>query len=215
MASTGNLDASPILRWIEAHLDYPHKDYCLIWPFGLRAGYGFFTLDEKTVCAHRYICERKHGPAPFGHVASHSCDRGHEACVNHHHLSWQTNSSNQLRRKDHKGGRRFKLGWDEVETILKLKGIETPVDTAKRFGVSESAIRQVQSGKTWKASRRGTSFTDAQIQDIRANQGIRTGIQVATEYNIKPCVVYRIWHRQSWAHVPELDSAVTTGYQKD
>lgn len=207
MASTGNLDGSPILRWIEAHLDYPHKDYCLIWPFGHRAGYGFFILDGKAICAHRYICERVNGPAPAGHVASHSCDRGHDACVNHHHLSWQTNSENQLRRKDHKGGPRFKLGWAEVETIRRLKGVETPVDTAKRFGVSESAIRQVQSGKTWKAGRRGTSFTDAQIHDIRAHHGIMTAIQLAAEYNVNPSVIYKIWNRQSWAHVPEVSLA--------
>ena len=156
MASSNDPDNSPILRWIRDHLDYPRNDVCLTWPFGRRAGYGFLILDLKALCAHRYICERVHGPAPDGHVASHSCDKGHEACVNPRHLSWKTNSYNQLRRR-HKGGPRFKLGWDEVDAIRGLKGAEKPVDTAKRFGVSESAIRQVQSGKTWNGSRRSAT----------------------------------------------------------
>lgn len=209
MASADNPENSPILRWIRDHLDYPHKDYCLIWPFNKRAGYGALIIDGKAICAHRYICELVNGPAPAGYVASHSCDRGHDACVNHHHLSWQTNSENQLRRKDHKDGPRFKLNWGDVETIRRLKGVETPVDTAKRFGVSESAIRQVQSGKTWKSrSRLGNSFTDAQVQTIRSLQGAKSAAKVGAEFGVSGQIVYRIWKRLNWAHIPEATHTI-------
>ena len=64
MASSNHVDNSPLLRWIRDHLDYPHKDCCLIWPFGRRAGYGFLIVDGRTHSAHRYICELKNGAPP-------------------------------------------------------------------------------------------------------------------------------------------------------
>lgn len=53
------------ITWIRDHLDYPHADFCLIWPFAsLNNGYGVFVLNGKKHYVHRYICEQKTRPAP-------------------------------------------------------------------------------------------------------------------------------------------------------
>lgn len=49
----------------------------------------------SRVYAHRYACERAHGPAPSPeHVVMHSCDN--PPCVNPTHLSWATQSDNMF-----------------------------------------------------------------------------------------------------------------------
>jgi len=50
-------------RWLREHLDYPHKDWCLLWPFSRNEnGYGLYGL--KNLKVHRLMCEYVHGPAP-------------------------------------------------------------------------------------------------------------------------------------------------------
>lgn len=145
------------LVWIRDHLDYPHKDFCLIWPFAsVNNGYGVFLLDGKKHYVHRYICEQKKGPPPTPqHHASHSCNRGHEGCANHHHLRWKTRSENLLESSALLGP--HKLGADQAREILRLKGIERSALTAKRFGVRECTIRDIWAGRTWKSVSQGTT----------------------------------------------------------
>jgi len=83
---------SPGLAWLIVHKDYPHADFCLIWPFArLNNGYGSTTRDGHFERAHRLMCEMIHGPAPAERpFAAHTCNRGHEGCVNPHHLVWKS-----------------------------------------------------------------------------------------------------------------------------
>ena len=82
------------VAWIKAHLDFPHKNWCLIWPFAKsQTGYAIFGNPLRKV--HRLMCEHRHGPAPTPqHHAAYSCDRGHDACVNPHHVDWKILSEN-------------------------------------------------------------------------------------------------------------------------
>ena len=80
---------------------------------------------------------------------------GDEGCVNKRHLSWKTPRGNQLDRHENGAGWvRWKLTPEQVAEIRPLKGLELTTVTAKRYGVTETTIRHIQSGKTWKTGRK-------------------------------------------------------------
>jgi hypothetical protein len=108
--------------WVKAHLDYPHKDWCLIWPFGRGEG-KTVQFGQDHINLPRLMCEYRNGPPPTPkHQAAHSCGRGHEGCANPHHLSWKTNSENQIERFQHSGPtKRTKLAPEQVDEIRALK----------------------------------------------------------------------------------------------
>ena len=138
-------------HWIVQKIGYEGDD-CIIWPFSCcTPGYGHFQYQKKRTLAHRFMCEQKNGPAPDGYLAAHSC--GNRRCVNPNHLSWKDHSGNQLDRTTHgnRAMRRNKLTPNQIRQIRGLKGIETSVQTAAKYGVTESNIRLIQDGKTWQA----------------------------------------------------------------
>jgi hypothetical protein len=128
MATKGNGKA---IQWIRDHQDYEHKDWCLMWPFYRLRGYGSFGYLGKSYYAHRFMCELVHGKPPTpDHQAAHSCGNGHLGCVNPHHLSWKTQSENQLDCREHgtqaknKRGTRGKLTMAIADQIRALKGVK-------------------------------------------------------------------------------------------
>lgn len=203
-----NPGSSPHMRWIRDALEYPHEDICLLWPFGGRNnGYGTFVRERKKVYVHRYICERIHGPAPGeGYQAAHSCNRGHEGCANPHHIRWKTRSENQLEAIPHS---KRKLTPEQAREIRGLAGLEPWSITADRFGVRESTVRDIQAGRLWRedATVKGKPFRDAEVQRIRSLEGEKPATKLAAEYGVRPQVIYNIWKRRTWKHVPE--TAVT------
>jgi hypothetical protein len=167
------------LAWVLGHKDHRGDD-CLIFPFGISSsGYGLIYVDFRRVHAHRYMCELVHGPAPTpGHQAAHSC--GNTKCVNPSHLSWKTPSANQLDRHKHGTiGSRYRLTPDQVAEVRRLNGRERRVDTAKRFGVSPTAIWHIQTGKTWKLG----TYVHAGLPTRRAREYAES---VAKEFAL-PC----------------------------
>lgn len=158
---------SPGKRWLQNLIDFPPPDWhCVIWPFN-RAQNGYPVAGMKgAIRPHRIMCEWRHGPAPSKkHQAAHSCNRGHDACVNPWHLDWKTPSGNQLDRPPRISQR--KLTPEQVDEIRALKGRERTVDTAVRFQVTEANIRQIQSGKTWALNSKRKVFSDEEINRIR------------------------------------------------
>lgn len=152
----GTLRGKP-LRWIdEVAVPYNSED-CLIWPYSkTRKGYGMVNNCGKMVRVHRYVCELVRGAPPTPeHEAAHSCGKGHEGCVAPGHLSWKTPKENQADRLEHGTHNRgercgsAKLTEDAVRTILSLKGVETQVSLAERFGVAPSTIRSIHTGRNW------------------------------------------------------------------
>lgn len=200
--SPQNPGRSPIMKWIRDHLEYPHDD-CLIWPFGRRfSGYGFLMQDGKTCSAHRYICGLVNGPAPKGHEAAHSCGRGHDACVHPRHLSWKTSSQNQLDRLDGKGNRkRSKLTADDAAAIRAAGAIEPIAVTAKRYGVVQATIRNIQLGKSWRVGpkSRATDLTAKQAASILRLKGKKTQAEIANEFEVGRGVVARIHAGRAYA----------------
>jgi len=147
---------SKIMLWIRDVALTWESDECLTWPFGrLRGEYGTFGRNDKSIYAHRYICQLVHGDPPSpDSLALHSCGKGHEGCVNKKHLGWGTGTQNQLDRHTHRTSMtfrgRYRLTATQVAEIRALTGKEPSQVTAKRYDVTESNIRKIQTFKTWK-----------------------------------------------------------------
>lgn len=132
-----------------------NTDECIEWPFGKRgAGYGQTYLTGKSDGAHVYICRIAHGEKPsVKDQVAHSC--GNRLCVNPRHLRWATRAENEADKIKHgtnnNGMRnvRAKLADDAVMEIRNRRGVETQKELAKRFGVSVSAICDIQVGRSW------------------------------------------------------------------
>lgn len=134
-----------VVNWLRDHSTYVGDD-CLIFPFARskQRGYGQFGLNGEMLYAHRFMCELANGAAPSPlHQAAHSCGKGHTGCVTPKHLSWSTNSGNQLDRRKHgtkSKGRRQKVTPQQVKEIRALKGVETLEQIAARYDVKRGCI---------------------------------------------------------------------------
>lgn len=138
--------------WLEAHKDYPHKDWCLIWPFGRdpregRAIMGGLKEGESRL-AHRNMCEMVNGPAPPDKPqATHSCGNGHLGCVNPRHLDWGSNTDNQLQRYVHgrysknANGNKSQFTPEQIETMRSQYGEFTQEKLAEMYGVTIPTIQ--------------------------------------------------------------------------
>lgn len=137
------------ITWLLAHVDYDGDD-CLRWPWSTdpRTGRGWVGYLGRTRWAHRIMCELVNGPPPTPkHQASHSCGRGHTGCVHPKHLSWKTQSGNQLDRRKHGTTVTNDSGWtgkltdQEIRKVIALKGRKTQQQIALMFGVSQSTVQ--------------------------------------------------------------------------
>lgn len=137
-------------EWLIAHKDYV-GDECLLWPFSCNtSGYGQLGFNYKILTASREMCRLTHGdPPPGKNHAAHSC--GNRRCVNPAHISWKSPRDNQLDRAAHGTAKttRAKLTRAKVEQIRQLHGVETRIETAAKYGVTESTIRGIQNGTLW------------------------------------------------------------------
>lgn len=130
--------------WLQEHVSYTGDD-CLIWPFSRsqQRGYGWFFYKDQKFYAHRMMCELVNGPAPAGKPqASHSCGKGHLGCVHPGHLSWKSNSENQLDRRKHGTvqPRPVRLTALQIEAARLLRGQMTIEKIAAMFGVKRGCI---------------------------------------------------------------------------
>lgn len=192
-------------EWIRAHADYPHADCCLIWPFGRNTtGYGVTAFEGEQTYAHRAMCQVVNGPPPSDiHQAAHSCERGHDACVNPHHLSWKTPTENQNERTNMGGRPKRKLTAENADDIRACKGREHVAHTAERYGVTEAAVRQIQAGKLWRQSRRQERiFTEAEVHRIRRETWRGAQTALAKEFGVGLTVIWRIQNGKSYAYIP-------------
>lgn len=128
-------------------------DACLIWPFAKSNGYPSLGQGRRSVLVHRKVCEAVHGPAPApDHDAAHLC--GVRACINGRHLRWASraeNMSDTLVHGTHTRGERngnAKLTEDAVRLIRRDKTTSRK-DLARRFEVSERAVRLARARKSW------------------------------------------------------------------
>lgn len=150
--SNWNKGKSASRQWLLARLDYD-SDECLIWPFSTaRGGYGHFVYLGKGYYAHRFMCEMKHGPAPSDtHEAAHGC--GKSNCANPRHISWKTRTENKMDCRlhgthvKHRTGNVGKVTREQAAEIRALKESMTLKELSERFGLSQSGIANICTGR--------------------------------------------------------------------
>lgn len=121
-----------------------------------KAGYGRIKRGGKQLYAHRVSHELHIGPIPEGMMVLHRCDN--PCCVNPDHLFLGTHQDNMDDRAAK--GRTSHTSRNQGEACHAAKLNEQYVRivrnstasaavTAGFFGVSETTIRNIRSGKTW------------------------------------------------------------------
>lgn len=136
------------VRFVAEIAKAPWQEACIVWPYArMQSGYAF--CGGKP--ASREVCIAAHGPPPFnGAEAAHSCGRGHEGCVNPHHLRWATHSENMLDRREHGtnycGARHHGTKLDD-ETVRRVFADDRPENViASEAGCTVSYVRQIKAG---------------------------------------------------------------------
>lgn len=146
---------------------------CLTWPF-LRDNHGYARMrfEGENRPVHRIVCEIVHGEPPAGREqATHSCGKGHEACINPTQDDWGSGFKNQQDRVPHGTSNRgercgsHKLTESEALEIHTARG-EHPSTLASRYGVSVTSIHDIWTGRTWAWL---TGETNPKERDIDGN----------------------------------------------
>jgi endogenous inhibitor of DNA gyrase (YacG/DUF329 family) len=143
------------------HQNLPHRpvDGCWLWQ-GLRnkEGYGRFYGYGRYHHAHRYAYEHFVGPIPDGLILRHTCDN--PPCCNPAHLIPGTDREN-TRDKMERGRFVLVLGADHPNAKLTEADVRqireliaersfTYQQIAAHFGVSDSLIDAIRSGRAWR-----------------------------------------------------------------
>lgn len=147
------------LRFVkQVILKHTDKDACLIWPYSRNEqGYARLQFRGKTTGVCRLVCRKVNGEPPTPqHEARHTCGKGHNGCVNVHHLTWGTPKENQrdrtLHGTDNRGERcgNASLTEADVHKIRRLiKKDWSDRKIADKFDVTRHAISSIRRGRTW------------------------------------------------------------------
>jgi transcriptional regulator with XRE-family HTH domain len=176
-------------QWILAHLDYPNKDWCLIWPFARdKHGRGMLGVNGEHHWAHRFMCRLAHGEPPTPkHTAAHICGMGHDGCVNPWHLDWKTQAENLEDCRAHgtlvrhRGGNVRRLMPEQIKAIRGARGFQTQCQLATKFGVSEGTISDIWHSRSHRDTSKVNHWSLEDIQKLR--DGVSRGMnftQLAT-----------------------------------
>jgi len=142
------------------HQNVPHRpvDGCWLWQ-GLRnkLGYGRFYGDGRYHQAHRFAYEQFVGPIPDGLLLRHTCDN--PPCCNPAHLIPGTDRENtrdkmergrfvSLRGTAHSNAKLTEENVRQIRELIHERFTDTQI--AAHFGVTDSAIWAIRTGKTWR-----------------------------------------------------------------
>lgn len=236
----------PLSERFWRHVDKRSPDECWGWRgYKLKTGYGLFNLDvsrankNKSTTASRVAWQLTYGEIPQGKDICHRCDN--PPCVNPAHLWIGTPKENTLDMimKD-----RHRPGWVPGEKngqsiltesdVLKIRehysnDAYSRSELASIFGVSQSAIKKVCYGYTWKhlkatvsdMARRERRVTTGHIGEknpackISTNtvieirklyaEGKYSQDQIGSFYGLKQTHVSRIVRGESWKHISALE----------
>lgn len=109
-------------------------------------GHGMYGADGRVNrYAHRLAYTLYRGEIPAGMCVLHNCDSGW--CVNPDHLRLGTRQDNNEDRRI-RGRAAKKLTRDQAEEIR--LSVESGAGLARRFGVSQSMVSVIRSGKYWR-----------------------------------------------------------------
>lgn len=118
-------------------------DACIEWTGGLTGkGYGRFTLDGVQTRAHRVSYLWTHGTMPD--VVRHTCDN--PPCINPRHLVAGTQDDNMKDMAERCRSKRYAdLTPEQVQQVRDAIG--TQVEIGKRFGIKQSRVSRIRSGR--------------------------------------------------------------------
>lgn len=117
---------------------------CWVWTAGRcnKGEYGFIRRFGKPYSAHEYTFLCRFGYLPVGGVLDHQCDN--KLCCNPLHVLPVTAAANCRR------GANAKLDRTQVDGIrAMLAGGATGRAAAEAYGVTESTVSQIRSGRRW------------------------------------------------------------------
>lgn len=128
---------------------------CWLWTAAVnKDGYGKVKVQGRDTTAHRWSWTLHNGPVPEGLHVLHRCDV--PSCVNPAHLWLGTNLEND---RDKRAKRRHyilplqrdpKVTDGQVMEMRRLRGKETTVSLAARFGIHPSQVSRIQRGHYFK-----------------------------------------------------------------
>lgn len=133
------------------------RDGCWDWKGTKAKGYGQIMVFKKSMRAHRVSWILHNGPIPDGMLVCHRCDRPEctrPSCLflGTHQMNVQ-DAYNKGRKHIFRGEeqKRSKLTDELVLEIKKLfKQPHNLCEIARQYKVSDSVIRSIKFGKTWK-----------------------------------------------------------------
>lgn len=114
-------------------------------------GYGRFEVNKKKVYGHRYSYHTLVHPLSEGDVVMHKCDN--RKCVNPEHLVVGTHSDNHAdmvsKGRNAKGTSHGISKLTETDVINICKSKSTQRKLAKDYGVSQTAVWSIKTGRCW------------------------------------------------------------------
>lgn len=135
-------------------MSHVNKDVsgCWLWTaYRMKNGYGNFRTPARHELAHRASYRLFKGDLKLSLDVMHSCDN--PTCVNPDHLSLGSRKDNMA---DAKTKGRLACGMTHgrrkisEQDVFEIRALELPqVVIAARFGLSQTAISQIRSGKRW------------------------------------------------------------------
>ncbi|HET9839582.1 MAG TPA: HNH endonuclease [Candidatus Angelobacter sp.] len=135
----------------------PRPDGCWLWTGLVRPdGYGATRFAGREEAAHRVAWKLFRGKIGNGISVCHTCDV--RACVNPAHLFLGTPAENARDMRQKGRDRRGEKHGSAKLTLAQVRQIKTMLEEdrmyvseiAREFGVSETTIRAIKTGKTWK-----------------------------------------------------------------
>jgi hypothetical protein len=148
--------------WAKVDQDGPVPEHCpwlgpcWEWTAFTRSGYGGFSINNRSVVAHRVAWELCVGPIPDGMLALHHCDN--RGCVRPEHLFLGTALDN-ARDRDQKGRHVAMYGKDgaglldagDVRAVREMLASGLPQrEVARRAGISQGSVWAILRGETYR-----------------------------------------------------------------
>jgi len=117
---------------------------CWLWQRSkMPNGYGHLTVNNRQICAHRFVYEKLKGSIPEGFTLDHLCRQ--PACVNPKHLEPVLYAENCRR------GKRAKLNHEKVKELKYMADNgETIMGIAQRNALDRHTVRNAIRGVSWK-----------------------------------------------------------------
>ena len=135
----------------------PREDGCWLWTGLVRPdGYGAIRFEGKEQGAHRVAWKLFRGKIAPGMAVCHKCDV--PACVNPAHLFSGTpadNAKDMSRKGRNRQGEKHGSARLTLAQVRRIKTMLTEdklymSEIAREFEVSETTIRSIKAGKTWR-----------------------------------------------------------------